>query len=97
MNRPGPSDDQIAAFQIEADKACMCTDRAGPKAEGSCWAQYRAMTKPFRPEQLTSACMFKTTVVDAFPGNKFVSLNQCTAEREAAQLAKAAGVKPDEC
>jgi hypothetical protein len=97
MLRPGPTDSQIASFQAEANKACVCTDRSGPKGEASCWANYRAMTKPFRPEQLTSACLFRTTVIDAFPGNKSVSLNQCTADREAAKLAKAAGGQPDEC
>jgi hypothetical protein len=91
MSRPGPSDRQIASFQVEADKACMCTDRSGAKAKDACWAQYKAMTKPFRPEELTSACLYRTTVVDVFPGNKSVSLNQCTAEREAVQLAKATG------
>jgi hypothetical protein len=102
MSRPGPSDNQIALYQAEADRACVCTDRSGPKAEARCWARYRAMTKPFRPEQLTAACMFRTTVVDMFPGGKSVSLNQCTADREAAELAKAAGAQaagaqPDEC
>jgi hypothetical protein len=97
MRRPRPTDDQIASFQAEADKACVCTDRSGTQAEASCWAKYKVMTKPFRPEELTAACMFRTTVVDMFPGNKWVSLNQCTADREAAKLAKAAGGQPDEC
>lgn len=96
MSRPGPSNRQIASFQAEADKACVCTDRSGAKAEDTCWAQYKAMTKPFRPEELTSACLYRTTVIDVFPGNKSVSLNQCTAEREAAELAKATGGRPND-
>ena len=96
MSRPRPSDRQIATFEAEAYKACVCTDRSGAKAKDTCWAQYKAMTKPFRPEELTSACLYRTIVIDMFPGDKSVPLNQCTAEREAAQLAKATGGPPND-
>lgn len=96
MNRPGPSDRQIASFQVEADKACVCTYRTGGKAKDACWAQYKTLTKPFRPQELTSACLYRTTVVDVFPGNKSVSINQCTAERQAAQLAKGTEARSNE-
>ena len=93
----GPTSQQITLFQSEAHKACACTDRLGDKANDHCWAHYNAITKPFKPNTLMAACLYRTTIIDVFPGtDQSVSLS-CRAARENAELAKAAGSKSSEC
>lgn len=85
------TDQQLKVFQAEADKACLCTRRAGAAAHDRCWANYERLVAPLRPERLGTMCI-GANYWDFFPGDKSVTLQRagdaCTEKEEKAQLAE---------
>jgi hypothetical protein len=85
------SDTQIALFQTEADKACLCTRGAGPAAHDRCWANYERSVAPFKPERMGTTCK-GANYWDVFAGDHSVTLQRagdaCTAAEETATLAE---------
>jgi hypothetical protein len=86
-----PSDKQISLFQIEADKACLCTRRAGTAAHDRCWATYERSVAQAKPERLGTMCM-GAHYWDFFAGERSVTLQRagdaCTENEELATLAE---------
>lgn len=86
-----PSSKQVALFQIKADKACLCTRRAGAAAHDRCWANYERSVAPFKPERLGTMCI-GANHWDFFAGDRSVTLQRagdaCTEKEELATLAE---------
>lgn len=90
-SRKSPSDQQVAVFQAEADKACLCTRRAGAAAHDRCWASYERAVAQFMPERMGTMCI-GANYWDFFAGDRSVTLQRageaCTPHEEQAQLAQ---------
>lgn len=90
-SRPSPSDQQVAVFQAEADKACLCTRRAGATGKDRCWANYERAVAQFKPERMGTMCI-GANYWDFFAGDRSVTLQRageaCTRDEEQAQLAQ---------
>lgn len=85
------TDERVAFFQSEADKACLCTRRSGVKAKDSCWANYERLVAPLKPKRLGTLCI-GANYWDYLPDEKIVTLQRagdaCTSKEELVQLAQ---------
>ena len=85
-----PTEKEIALFQLEADKACLCTRHAGVADHDRCWANYERLVTPFKPQRMGTTCI-GANYWDFFPGDSSVTLQRageaCTEKEEQAQLA----------
>ena len=86
-----PTYKQIEFFQLEADKACLCTRRAGAAAHDRCWANYERSVASFKPERMGTMCI-GASYWDFFAGDQSVTLQRagdaCTEKEEQATLAE---------